>query len=167
MAELMAADEFLSVDPLDTLESLARRSDMEAQRIDETELHLNLTGTWRDIGIWFAWRAEAQVLQIGAPLEMRVPPHREAEVLRLLAQVNERLWLGHFDLWEDDRGIIYRNGAVLPAGQALDDSQADILVRGALDAFERFYPAFNFVVWGDRTAEAALAGAISETVGSA
>jgi hypothetical protein len=167
MMDVATSQDFGAYDPLETVELLARRSDMDAQRVDEHELHVSLNGSWRDIGIWFAWRADAQVLQIGAPLEMRVPKQVEAEVLKLLAIVNERLWFGHFDMWDQERGLIYRNGAVLPAGQGLDETQAEILLRGALDAFERFYPAFNFVVWGGKTAQEALDGAIAETAGNA
>lgn len=159
--------EFDHVDPLETLEGFARRADMEAQRVDDTELHINLTGSWRDVGIWFAWRTEAQVLQIGAPLEMRVPKAKEADVYKLLARINERLWFGHFDLADGETGIVYRNSAVLPLGQMIDECQAEILLRGAMDAFERFYPAFNFVIWGGMSADAALEAAVSETAGTA
>lgn len=154
-------------DPLETLEVAARASNMEAQRVDDTELHVSLTGSWRDIGIWFAWRTEAQVVQLAAPLEMRVPAEHETEVMRLMVMINERLWLGHFDLWEQDKGLVYRNGAVLPDGQGMDETQADILLRSAMDAFERFYPAFNYVIWGQKNAEEALEAAICETAGSA
>ncbi|MEM9233278.1 MAG: YbjN domain-containing protein [Pseudomonadota bacterium] len=160
-------EEFAAIDPLETLEGFAKRADMDAQRIDETELHINLTGSWRDVGIWFAWRTEAQVLQIGAPLEMRVPKDRAAEIYKLLALVNERLWFGHFDIGDQEGGIVYRNSAVLPLGQSIDDCQAEILLRGAMDAFERFYPAFNFAIWGGMSAETALDSAVAETVGSA
>jgi hypothetical protein len=153
--------------PLDTIERLALSADLEAQRVDETELHVNLTGSWRDVSVWFAWREEAQVLQIGAPLEMKVPPAKRAEVHALLALVNERLWLGHFDYWEADYGLIYRNGAVLPAGQSMDHSQAEILLRGALEAFDKYYPAFNYVVWGGKSAKEAIEACVLETVGNA
>jgi hypothetical protein len=153
--------------PLDTIERLASAIDMGAQRVDETELHVSMQGSWRDVSVWFAWRAEAQVLQIGAPLEMKVPAAKRAEVCALLALVNERLWLGHFDLWEQDHGLIYRNGAVLPSGQAMDPSQAEILLRGAMEAFEKFYPAFNYVLWGGKSAAEAIEACVLETVGNA
>ena len=153
--------------PLDTIERVAGAAEFDAQRVDETELHVNLQGTWRDVSVWFAWREEAQVLQIGAPLEIKVPGGCRAAVNELLALVNERLWLGHFDHWERDHGLIYRNGAVLPAGQAMDASQAEILLRGALDAFEKFYPAFNYVVWGGKSPKEALEMCVLETVGNA
>ncbi len=153
--------------PIETIEAIARLSDLDAVRASDTELHVNLSGSWRDVSMWFAWRAEAQVLQIGAPLEMRVPAAMRGEVHKLLALINERLWLGHFDLWDQDQGLIYRNGAVLPEGQTMDSSQAEILLRGAMEAFEKFYPAFNYVVWGGKTAEEALEASILETVGNA
>ena len=30
---------------------------------------------------------------------MKIPPARRAEVQRLIAAVNEQLWIGHFDIW--------------------------------------------------------------------
>ncbi|MEM9810654.1 MAG: YbjN domain-containing protein [Pseudomonadota bacterium] len=154
-------------DPIEMIETLAISADLEAERVDETEVHVCLNGSWRDVSLWFSWREEAQVLQIGAPLEMRVPKTRKDEVLRLLALVNEKLWIGHFDLWAEDGGIIYRNGAVIAEGQGMAPGQAEILLRGAMEAFEQFYPAFNYVVWGGKTAEEAITACVLEPVGSA
>ena len=154
-------------DPIDMIEQVARARDLESQRVDATEVHLCLTGSWRDISIWFAWREEAQVLQVGAPLEIKVPAARKDEVLKLLALINERLWMGHFDMWKDGGEIVYRHGAVLADGQQLMPGQAEILLRGAMESFERFYPTFNYVVWAGKTAEEALTASILEPVGSA
>jgi hypothetical protein len=154
-------------DPIDLIESLARASDMEAQRVDDTEVHLSLQGSWRDVSLFFAWREEAQVLQIGAPLEIKVPLARRGEVLKLLAMINERLWIGHFDLWAEDGGIVYRNGAVISEEQGLTQKQAETILRGAMDAFEQFYPAFNYVVWAGQCAEDAIAATMLEPQGSA
>lgn len=157
----------IQADPIDLIEEMAQASDLEAQRVDADEVHVCLTGSWRDISMWFAWREEAQVLQIGAPLELKVPAERSVEVHKLLALVNERLWIGHFDLWGDEGGLIYRNGAVLAEGQGMAPGQAEILLRGAMEAFDRYYPAFNYVIWGGKTAKDAMAACILEPVGSA
>ena len=154
-------------DPIEMIEQLAYSADLEAQRVDDTEVHVSLSGSWRDISLWFSWRAEAQVLQIGAPLEMKVPNGRKNDVLALLALVNERLWIGHFDLWCEDGGIIYRNAAVLSEEQGMSAGQAEILLRGAMEAFEQYYPAFNYVIWGGKSASEALEACVLEPVGSA
>jgi hypothetical protein len=153
-------------DPIDMIESLAHARDLEAQRVDDSEVHLCIAGAWRDISLWFSWREEVGVLQIGAPLEIKVPPMRRGEVLQLLALINERLWLGHFDFWEDG-SLVYRNSAVLETGDGISMSQAEALLRGARDAFEQFYPAFNYVVWGGKQASEAMAAAVLQPAGSA
>ncbi|NNU16377.1 hypothetical protein HK107_08600 [Parvularcula sp. ZS-1/3] len=154
-------------DPIDMIETLARSQDMETQRVDDTEVHLCLSGSWKDISLWFSWRAEAQVLQIGAPLELKVPAQRRAEVLNLLARINERLFIGHFDIWGESGEIVYRNGAVLAERQGIAPGQAEVLLRSAMEAFELYYPAFNYVVWAGKTAEEAITASILEPVGSA
>ncbi len=154
-------------DPLDVIESVASQSKMNVERVDATELHVNVDGIWRDIAVWFAWREDMRVLQMGAPLELKVPGEKTDEVCKLLALVNERVWLGHFDLWSDDNGIVYRNGAVLSEMADFDEIQAEILIRGASDAFERFYPAFNYVLWGGKDAKEALEASLFEVQGSA
>ncbi len=156
-----------SADPLDALEAVAGFLDIESERIDDAELHLAVPGAWRDAGVWFTWRPELSTLQMGAPLDLKVPPGRFLEAARLVAMVNERLWIGHFDLWSDDGAIIFRNSIVLPETGALDRTQAQILIRGAGEAIDRFFPAFNYMLWGGKTAEEALAASLFETAGNA
>ena len=154
-------------DPLDIIEQVASQSEMNSERVDATELHVNVGVMWRHIAVWFAWRENMRVLQLGAPLELKVPAEKTAEICKLLARVNERVWLGHFDLWSEDNGIVYRNGTVLSEMADFDEVQAEILIRGAAEAFERFYPAFNYVLWGGKTADEAIAASLFETEGTA
>lgn len=154
-------------DPLDVIESVATQSEMNTERVDSTELHVNIGGMWRDMAVWFAWREDMRVLQLGAPLELKVPDDKIDEICRLMARVNERVWLGHFDLWSDDNSVVYRNGTVLSEMADFDEVQAEILIRGAAEAFERFYPAFNYVIWGGKSADEALEASLFEVQGTA
>ncbi len=44
---------------------------------------------------------------------------------------------------------------------------AELLVESAIDECERFYPVFQFVLWGGKTPKEALAAAMTETQGEA
>ncbi len=156
-----------SADPLESLEAVADGMEIDVERIDADELHLALPGAWRDAGVWFTWRPELSTLQMGAPLDLKAPPGRIADTARLVAMVNERLWIGHFDLWSEDNAIVFRNAIVLPESGALDRGQAQQLIRGAAEALDRFFPAFNFLIWGGKTPEEALEASLFETVGTA
>ncbi len=155
------------VDPLEALEAVADGLALSVERVDADELHVAIPGMWRDAGFWFTWRAELSTLQMGAPLDLKAPPGRLNDVARLVAMVNERLWIGHFDLWSDDNSIVFRNAAVLPSDGRLDQGQAEILIKGAREAIDRFLPAFNFLIWGGKSPQQALEASMFETAGNA
>ena len=154
-------------DPLEVLEAAAAGLEFEMERIGENELHVMLPGVWRDIGLWFTWRPELATLQMGAPIDLKAPAARVTEASHLITMVNERLWVGHFDLWADDHSIVYRNAAILPGDGSLDAAQADAMIRAVSEAVDRFYPAFNFLVWGGKSPKEALKASLFETSGNA
>ena len=86
---------------------------------------------------------------------------------RLIAAINEQLWVGHFDIWTHTGMIMYRQALVLPGGlDRLDRAMRGMLV-GAIHACERYYPAFQFVVWAGKTAAEAMSAAMFDTEGEA
>jgi hypothetical protein len=154
-------------DPLEALETVASQQSYDMERVDDAELHVSVPGVWRDSGVWFSWRAELSTLQLGAPLDLKVPSNRVCEAARLIALVNERLWVGHFDLWSDDLGLLYRNAVILPETGALERAQAQALIGAAGEAIDRFFPAFNYFIWGGKGPEEALEASMFETAGNA
>ena len=140
---------------------------IEFERVGERELHVMLPGVWRDLGVWFTWRPDVSTLQMGAPLDLKGPASRLGDASRLITMINERLWVGHFDLWTDDNSIVFRNSVILPESGALEPGQGEALIRAASEAVDRFYPAFNFLIWGGKSPEEALEASLFETAGSA
>ena len=65
--------------------------------------------------------------------------------------------------------ILFRHAALLDPGSdgTLSIEQAEMLIEAALDECERFYPVFQFVLWGDKTPPEAIQAALVETVGEA
>ena len=156
-----------SENPLRVLEAAAAGLEVDMERAGDNELHVMLPSVWRDIGLWFTWRPELSTLQMGAPLDLKAPASRIDEASRLVVMVNERLWIGHFDLWADDKSIVYRNSSLLPAEGGIDSVQGEALIRAASEAIDRFYPAFNFLVWGGKSPEEAMQASLFETAGNA
>jgi hypothetical protein len=104
---------------------------------------------------------------MGAPLDLKAPVGRLDDASRLVVMVNERLWIGHFDLWAEDHSIVYRNAALLTEEGGLDSAQGEALIRAASEAVDRFYPAFNFLIWGGKKPDEALRASLFETAGNA
>ena len=99
--------------------------------------------------------------------DMKVPEAKRSAICELLAVINEKLWLGHFGLWEDEGVPMFRHTSLLRGGVGLSSEQVEDLVDLAVSECERFYPAFQFVIWGGKTAQEAVAASLLETVGEA
>ncbi len=108
-----------------------------------------------------------EALHIACAFELKVPERCQLEVQRLIALINALQWVGHFDLWPEDGLVMYRHALVLAGGVDASHQQCEVLLSAAIEACERYYPAFQFVVWAGEGAREALEAAMFETAGQA
>jgi len=85
----------------------------------------------------------------------------------LIAAINEQLWVGHFDLWPKEGVVMHRHGLLLIGGAQPSGPQCAALLDNALSTCERYYQAFQFVLWAGKSARDALEAATFETKGEA
>jgi hypothetical protein len=100
-------------------------------------------------------------------LDLRVPKHRRGSVNELLALANGRLWLGHFDLCLDEDMPMFRHTVPLRGARGASVEQLEDLVDVALNECERYYPAFQYVIWGGKDPGDAVAAACLDPMGEA
>ena len=98
--------------------------------------------------------------------DMRVARERRSEICQLLMSINSQLFLGHFDLWNEDGAVLFRHVLIFP-DSLVSGAQCEALLHLAVEACEHYYPAFQFVLWGGKTAEEAVAAAVLECQGQA
>ena len=154
------------LNPVDLIEQVASSHEWACERTNEDELTLNVAGTWADYHVSLNWRTDLESLHIACAFGFKVPDNRLGEVYRLIAQINEQLWLGHFDLWAHEGLIMFRQGLMLN-GAVATPGQCEALLRAGLEACERYYQAFQFVVWAGKDSRQALASTMFETHGQA
>ncbi|MEZ5926535.1 MAG: YbjN domain-containing protein [Hyphomicrobiaceae bacterium] len=152
--------------PIDLVERIANDQDWSFERSADEELTLVVAGTWTDYHVSLNWRDDLETLHLACAFDFKIPDNRLTEVYRLLAQINEHLWLGHFDLWAGDGLLMYRHGLMLN-GAVATPRQCEALLQAALEACERYYKAFQFVVWAGKEAREALTSTMFETEGQA
>ncbi len=154
-------------DPLDLVEQILSLEGYVFERAEDNEVHFGLPGQWADLHGFFAARAEPPTLSVTLGLDLRVPTGRVNDCCRLIALINEQLWLGHFELWAEDGAVVFRH--VLPLIDREEASPGEIaaVLAAAVDSANRFFPAFNFLIWAGKTPEEAAAAALFETVGEA
>ncbi len=152
--------------PVDIVEQLACFNDWAFERSTEDELTLSVAGTWCDYHISLNWRDDLESLHLACAFDVRVPDPRLAEIYKLIANINEQLWLGHFDLWTQEGLLMYRHGLILNNTDPTP-RQCEALLQAAMEACERYYQAFQFVIWAGRDAKEALTSTMFETEGRA
>ncbi|MDD3287541.1 MAG: YbjN domain-containing protein [Alphaproteobacteria bacterium] len=153
--------------PLDILEEIVTANEWLFDRANEDELIVELAGRWCQYRMFFVWQREIGALQFSCQFDMRVPENKRGDVNDLLAMLNNRLWLGHFDFEPQQNTPLYRYTVLarndrMPGTETLED-----VVEIALTECERFYPAFQFVIWGGKKPGEAMAAAMIDTAGRA
>ena len=153
--------------PLEVVERMAATNDWSFERAGEDEITLLVSGKWADYQVSFTWMHDIEALHLACAFEFKVPERLCDETQKLIAMINEQLWVGHFDLWVKDGLIMYRHALVLAGGVEASNRQCEAMLSTALDASERYFPAFQFVVWAGKTAREAIDSAMFETAGEA
>ena len=156
----------LGSDPLDVVEHVLTAENLPFDRTEDGDLAFSLAGDWKDYELWFAWRPEGDCLQLCLSMDLTVPVELRAAAHELIAAVNPRVWLGHYELWEDGE-IIFRHGMALATGEQPTLAQAAAMIDVAVEGADRFFPAFDFMVKGSKSPQEAIAACMFETVGEA
>ena len=157
----------LGFDPLDVVEHVLSAENLDFDRTEDGDLAFALAGDWKDYELWFAWRPEVDCLPLCLSLDMKADREQRAAGFELLSLINQRVWLGHFELWPDEGEVVFRHAMAMPSGDRPTLSQAASMIDAAVEAADRFYPAFDFLVSGCHSPEDAIAACMFETVGEA
>lgn len=153
--------------PLDIVEEIVNANEWPFDRSSDDELIVEIGGRWCDYRLYFVWQADVSAMQFSCQFDMKVQAARRVSVNELLAAVNARLWLGHFDVCSEEHTPMFRQTMLMRGARAASVEQLEDLVEIALSECERFYPAFQFVIWGGKSAEEAVSAAILDTMGEA
>jgi hypothetical protein len=172
MATLVSDTEFPTGDPLDLIEQIVTANEWPYDRPSDQEMIVFVAGNWAEYNLHFAWSNPGNVRELGGlhvvcAFEGRVPKGSKAAIYELLAKINAQMWLGHFDLVPEEGLLMFRHGLMLTANHQGNVDQCERLIELALNECERFFPAFQFVLWGGQSPEQALEAAMFDTVGEA
>lgn len=155
--------------PIEMLEAYFAAHGWTHERVGDDEIVASMDGSWTKYELRAVWREDDRVLQFLALPDIKVVPEKRPEMYETLGLINEQLWLGHFELWSSSGIVLFRHAALLDGQEDCHVSleQIELLVETAVDECERFYPVFQFVLWGGKSPAEAIAAALIETRGEA
>lgn len=158
--------------PTDIIENLILDQEWSYQRISAVEIAAEVEARWGIYRLQFYWQEEFDIFHVSCLMDMRVEEQDSAQFYELLALLNERVLMGHFELFTPERIPAYRHSFIIPASQNVQgqNPQAELIEHAAalaLEETDRFYPAFQLVIAGEKTAKEAASITILDTAGEA
>ena len=151
--------------PLDIIEDIIINNGWDFDKDKNKNIHVEVGGEWCDYQLSYGLNDAKNLIFISCVLDIRVSEEKLSEVYGLLAKINEKLSLGHFEVWLDDGWPIYRCSIPVPENTILCRGQLEQISIITLEECEKFYPAFQFLAWDNKTAGDSLKHLMLETQG--
>ncbi len=154
-------------DRLETVVELAQQERWDCERLDEEEIDLfvSIQGAELQVRVTDLPDFDALHFAFGAP-NLTVSKEQYDQMHDMLRTINERLWVGHFDLLPDEHQIVYRH-TVLLAGQEVQKESCEAVIAFDRSSYERYLGSFVLVAGNACSVEDALKSAEFDTDGSA
>jgi len=156
-----------STNPLDILEQIIAANEWAFERRSDGEMAAEAPGKWCDYGLHFSWSHEISAMAFTCAFDLKVPAERRDKLYELLALANDRLWIGHFGIEAEDGVPVFRHSVLLRGASGASAESLEDMVDIAITECERFFPAFQFVLWGGKAPADALAASMLDCVGEA
>lgn len=167
MSASLQLDRDRATNPLDILEQIIASNEWAFERRSDGEMAAEAPGKWCDYGLHFSWSHEISAMAFTCAFDMKVPAEAREKLYELLALANDRLWIGHFGIECDDGVPVFRHSVLLRGAQGASAESLEDMVDIAITECERFFPAFQFVLWGGKAPAEALAASMLDCVGEA
>lgn len=154
--------------PIDTIEELFNVQEWPTQRPSDQEVIADVVGKWGVYNVHFLWDHNDGILQfVITSEELLVKKELMASAYELCGRVSEKIQVGHFEVISDAKLIGFRHGLILPGTRTISEFLLEELINTGIEMCEKYYPAFQFVLFGSRTPAEAASMAMINTVGEA
>ena len=159
--------ENISLNPIDVVEDVIHSKKWTFSRADEYELVAEIASNWCQYRLYFTWSEQIKAISFTITFDLKFPQNKSKDAHELLALINEKLWIGHFDITSKNGIPAYRHTVLsLPENEILH-KQLEDLVDIAVFECEKYYPAFQLVLFEDSDPSRALSLSTFDTIGQA
>ena len=159
--------ENISLNPIDVVEDVIYGKKWTFSRSDDYELVAEISSQWCQYRLYFTWSEQIKAISYTITFDLKFPDNKIKKAHELLALINEKLWIGHFDITSKNGIPAYRHTVLsLPENDMLHNQLED-LVDIAIYECEKYYPAFQLVLFEESNPIKALSLSTFDTIGRA
>ena len=162
----MDSENFI-LNPIDVVEDVIHSKKWTFSRADDYELVAEIASEWCQYRLYFTWSEQIKAISFTITFDLKFPQNKFMEAQELLALINEKLWIGHFDITSKNGIPAFRHTVLKPYGNEILFNQLEDLVDIAIYECEKYYPAFHIILFEDSKPQEALKLCEIDTLGQA
>jgi len=151
-------------DPLENVELAASIQNWTFDRTGN-EVSIIANGKHNNYQLSVSLQTDSNGLNVICGFDLRFNKKNKFQILKLVSSINAQLWLGHFDVWDKEGLIVYRNSSILEKSPNL--KTIETLLNDAVSSIDLYFPAFQYILWAGKDSEEALQTVLFETRGEA
>ena len=162
----MEPDNF-SLNPIDIVEDVIYSKKWTFTRADDYELVAEIASKWYQYRLYFTWSEQIKAISFTITFDLKFPTNKLKDAHELLALINEKLWIGHFDITSKNGIPAYRHTVLSIPENQIFHYQVEDLVDIAIYECEKYYPSFQQVLFDEIEPSKSLVFANFEVIGTA
>ena len=153
--------------PIDFVEDIIHSKKWSFSRAADNELVAEITSQWCQYRLYFSWCEQFKAINFTVTFDLKFPLSALKAIHELLALINEKLWIGHFDVTSKNGIPAFRHTLLVPRKNEIIFSQLEELVDIGIYECEKYYPAFQLVLFEESKPHEALELCLFEPIGLA
>lgn len=132
--------------PLDSIEEILNGNEWNFNRPHPDEITVQVSGKLGHYRLTFLWQEEYSAMQFFSEYDLTIPKERIEMAGPALRTINEKLWLGHFDIPADTGIPCFRHTSLFRGWTHTSGAEhVEDLVDIGLAECERYHNAFNML----------------------
>ena len=159
--------ENLPLNPIDIVEEVIYEKKWSFSRADEYELVADISSKWCQYRLYFTWSENIRAISFTITFDLKFPQNKIIKAYELIGLINEKLWLGHFDITSKNGIPAFRHTILSNADSDFLHKKLENLVDIAIYECEKYYPSFQQVLFDQIEPSESLLFTNFEVLGSA
>ena len=141
--------------PINWLERIVISNNWVFERPIEDEIYVEIPTKYCNIIIQASWIKEERRVDIQSSFYLKMDFSNNLEIYKLLNLINNKIIYGHF-LINENKYPTFKNSLILKDSRSVKLGLLKEIFNYAILECERFFPAFQLVLWGGKKAEEAI-----------
>ena len=162
----MKAENF-TLNPIDVVEDVVYQKKWSFSRAAEHELVAELASKWCEYRLYFSWSENVRAISFTITFDLKCPQSKLLKAYELIGLINEKLWIGHFDITNKNGIPAYRHTVFSSSNNDFLHKKLEDLLHIVIYECEKYYPSFQQVLFEDISPKESLKFRYFEAIGRA